>query len=49
MVAVLDLEVLETATGLLAEALAGEDSAGCSWRGCLCFGEIVAEEGVEGS
>ena len=51
MVAVLDLEVLETATGLLAEAaaVAGEDSADCSWRGCLCLGEVVAEEGAEDS
>ena len=51
MVAALDLEVLETAMGLLAEAvaLAGADSAACSWRGCLCLGEVAAEEGVEDS
>ena len=51
MVAVLDREVLETATGLLAEAaaIAGEASADCSWRGCLCLGEFAAEEGAEDS
>lgn len=43
MVAVLDLEVLETVTGLLAEASAVD----CSWRGCLCLGEVAADEGVE--
>lgn len=45
MVAVLDLEVLWTTAGLLlaTAAVAAEDSAACSWQGCLCLGDVVAE------
>lgn len=50
MVAVLDLEVLWTTAGLLlAAAVAAEDSAACSWRGCLCLGDVAAEEDAESS
>lgn len=54
MVVVFDRKVLETATGLLAAAAAAAvavpvataDSAACSCRGCLCFGDVAAEEGA---
>lgn len=52
MVAVFVREVLVTATGLLAAAaavavpVATADSAACSCRGCLCFGDVAAEEGA---